>query len=181
MCQLAISLPREREKVSHSRDLWSFSHFSGQGLESNIICSYLHDNCCPESLGRVPGCWDLSTTISFKLLLCLRYRFCWLTLRNLPWLFISQVNLVSTWRTGKESTCQCRGQKKCGSDPWIRKIPWSRRWQPDLVFLPEKSRGQRSLVGYSPQGRKELDTTEYIEIINKCNSVPAMVYFHVCT
>ena len=29
-----------------------------------------------------------------------------------------------------------------------------------LVFLPGESRGQRSLVGYSPWGRKELDTTK---------------------
>ena len=27
------------------------------------------------------------------------------------------------------------------------------------IFLPGESHGQRSLVGYSPQGRKELDTT----------------------
>ena len=37
---------------------------------------------------------------------------------------------------------------------------WRRKWQPTPVFLPEESHGQRSLVGYSPQGRKELDTTE---------------------
>ena len=30
------------------------------------------------------------------------------------------------------------------------------------VFLPEKSHGQRSLVGYSPMGRKESDTTEWL-------------------
>ena len=29
-------------------------------------------------------------------------------------------------------------------------IPWRREWQPIPVFLPEKSYGQRSLVGYSP-------------------------------
>ena len=34
------------------------------------------------------------------------------------------------------------------------------KWQPTLVFLPGISHGQRSLVGYSPRGRKELDTTE---------------------
>ena len=34
------------------------------------------------------------------------------------------------------------------------------KWQPTLVFLPEKSQGWRSLVGYSPGGRKELDTTK---------------------
>ena len=40
------------------------------------------------------------------------------------------------------------------------KIPWRRKWQPTPVFLPGESHGQRSLAGYSPQGRKELDTTE---------------------
>ena len=43
---------------------------------------------------------------------------------------------------------------------WVRKIPWSRKWQPTPVFLPEKSLGQRSLLGYSPWGYKELDMTE---------------------
>ena len=38
-------------------------------------------------------------------------------------------------------------------------IPWSRKWQPTPILLPGKSYGQRSLVGYSPQGHKELDTS----------------------
>ena len=46
-----------------------------------------------------------------------------------------------------------------GSIP-VRKIPWRRKWQPTPVSLPGESRGRRSLVGYSPQGRKESDTTE---------------------
>ena len=33
------------------------------------------------------------------------------------------------------------------------------KWQPTPVFLPGKSHARRSLAGYSPQGRKELDTT----------------------
>ena len=33
-------------------------------------------------------------------------------------------------------------------DPWVGKIPWRREWQPTPVFLPGKSHGQRSLVGY---------------------------------
>ena len=45
-------------------------------------------------------------------------------------------------------------------NPWIRKIPWRRKWQPTPVFLPGKYYGQRSLVGYSPWGCKQLDTTE---------------------
>ena len=44
--------------------------------------------------------------------------------------------------------------------PWFRKIPWRRNWQPLPVFLPGGSHGQRSLVGYSPQGHNDLDTTE---------------------
>ena len=47
-----------------------------------------------------------------------------------------------------------------GFDPWVRKIPWKRAWQPTPVFLPEKSPGQRSLAGYGSRGRKESDTTE---------------------
>ena len=37
---------------------------------------------------------------------------------------------------------------------------WSRKCQLTPVLLPGKSLGQRSLVGYSPWGRKESDTTE---------------------
>ena len=39
---------------------------------------------------------------------------------------------------------------------------WRRKWQPTPVFLPGESHGQRSLVGYSPRGRKESDTTEWL-------------------
>jgi len=51
----------------------------------------------------------------------------------------------------KESSCQCR---RPGFDPWVRKIPWRRAQQPTPVFLPGKSHGQRSLVGYSLWGYK---------------------------
>ena len=37
---------------------------------------------------------------------------------------------------------------------------WRRKWQPTPVFLPGESHEQRSLVGYSPWGHKELDMTE---------------------
>ena len=43
-------------------------------------------------------------------------------------------------------------------DPWVRKTPWRRKWQPTPVFLPGKSLGQRSLVGYSPWGSKKSQT-----------------------
>ena len=49
-----------------------------------------------------------------------------------------------------------------GFDPWVWKIPWRRTWQPTPVFMPGKSHGPRSLVGYNPWGRKESDTTEWL-------------------
>ena len=62
--------------------------------------------------------------------------------------------------SGKESACQCKRCKRLGSDPWVRKIPWRRAWQPTPIFLPGESHGQRRLVGYSPWSRKELDMTQ---------------------
>ena len=45
--------------------------------------------------------------------------------------------------------------------PWVRKIPWRRKWQPTSVLFPGKSHGQKSLVGYSLWGHKESDMTEH--------------------
>ena len=49
-------------------------------------------------------------------------------------------------------------------ETWVRalvgKIPWRRKWQSTPVLLPGESHGQRSLVGYSLWGCKELGTTE---------------------
>ena len=47
-----------------------------------------------------------------------------------------------------------------GFNPWAGKILWRRAWQPTRVFLPGEFRGHRSLVAYSPWGRKESDMTE---------------------
>ena len=57
------------------------------------------------------------------------------------------------WLSGKESACQCRRR---GFNPWVGKIPWTRNWQPSLIFLPGKSHGQRSLAGYSTWGCKRV-------------------------
>jgi len=59
--------------------------------------------------------------------------------------------------SGKEPTCNA-GDIRHGLDLRVGKIPWRRAWQ--IVFLPGESQGQRSLVGYSPWGHKESDTTE---------------------
>ena len=54
---------------------------------------------------------------------------------------------------------------QCGRprfNPWVGKIFWRRKWQPTAVFLPGKSHGWRSLISYSPWGRKESDTTKWL-------------------
>ena len=51
-------------------------------------------------------------------------------------------------------------------DPWVGKITWRRKWLPTPVPLPGKSHGQRSLVGYSPWGHKESDTTEWLHSLS---------------
>ena len=62
--------------------------------------------------------------------------------------------------SSKEPTCQCRRCNRLGFNPWIRKIPWRRAWQPTPVLLPGESLGQRSFAGCSPLGGKKSDTTE---------------------
>ena len=62
---------------------------------------------------------------------------------------------LSRWRI----CLKCRRPR---FNPWVGKISWRRKWQPTPVFLARKSHGQRSLAGYSPWGRKELDMTEWL-------------------
>ena len=50
-------------------------------------------------------------------------------------------------------------------NPWVGKIPWRRKWLLTPVVLPGEFHGQRSLVGYSPWGHKELDMTEPIILL----------------
>ena len=67
-------------------------------------------------------------------------------LNGLPWLL-----------SGKEFTCNA--EDACGRHgfgPWVRKIPWRRKWQPTSVFLPENFHEQKNLAGYSPWGHKRV-------------------------
>ena len=68
--------------------------------------------------------------------------------------FLFYTKCVIVKLSDKESACQWR---RWGFNPWVRKIPWRRKWQPSPVFLPGKSHGQRSLAGYNPWCCKESD------------------------
>ena len=64
--------------------------------------------------------------------------------------------VISLWASqvvlGKEPACQCRRCKGHVCYPWVGKIPWRRAWEPNPLFFPGKSHGQRSLAEYCPQG-----------------------------
>ena len=67
------------------------------------------------------------------------------------------LGFLPLWLSGKELACQYR---RHNFDPWIRKIPMIRKWQPTPVFLPGEFHGPRSHVGYSLWGYKELGMNE---------------------
>ena len=67
-----------------------------------------------------------------------------------------------------------------GFNLWVGKIPWRREWLPTPVFCPGEFRGQRSLAGCSPRGRKEPDTTVQLSLslstlLTNCS--PSMMLF----
>ena len=81
----------------------------------------------------------------------------------IPYICIALVVLLSGFSRGsvvKDLPAMLEQCRRHGFNPWVRKIPWRRAWQPTPVFLPGESRGQWNLVSYSPWGHKELDTTE---------------------
>ena len=61
----------------------------------------------------------------------------------------------------KESACNAGDP---GSIPGSGRCPWRWKWQPTTVFLPGEFHRQRSPVGFSPWGRRESDTTEWLTL-----------------
>ena len=97
----------------------------------------------------------------------LTFNLIFLVANNHTWLSLLQV--LPWWLSGKESTCKCRRLK---FDSWVRKIPWRRKWQPTIVFLPGKSHGQRSLAGYVHCVAKKQE--------NLATKPPPSSYFYFC-
>ena len=58
----------------------------------------------------------------------------------------------------------CPHCKRPRVNPWVRKIPWRRKWQLTAVFVPGKFHGQRSLMDCSPWDHKESDMTERLTL-----------------
>ena len=99
---------------------------------------------------------------------------------------VSQVGFPAG-ASGKESACQRGRHERHGFDPCVQEILLSRKWQPTPVFLPGKFCGQRSLVGYSPRGPIESDTTEQackpqwflVMLIRKAQSIGSWDWNHL--
>ena len=66
------------------------------------------------------------------------------------WSLVPLPFLNPAWTSGSSQFTYC----------WS--LAWRRQWQPTPVLLPGKSHGWRSLVGCSPWGREELNTTEWL-------------------
>ena len=110
--------------------------------------THIHTHVPTFIVGILP-CKNINISL-FSLCLCI-----------VPFIYWSTVIYgLPLWLSGKEYACQWRSFRRCGFNPWVDKIPWRRKWQPISVFLPGKSRGQRSLVGYSPWGRKRFKHDE---------------------
>ena len=74
--------------------------------------------------------------------------------------FLKAINPLNPGGSEVKASAWNAGDLGSISDPWVGKIPWRWKWQPTPVLLPGESHGGRSLVGYSPWGRKESDMTE---------------------
>ena len=59
------------------------------------------------------------------------------------------------------------------------KIPWRKELQPTPVFLPLELHGQKSLVGYSPWGQKEVDMTEQLTLSLSLDSPASSPYCEI--
>ena len=76
--------------------------------------------------------------------------------------------------SGKESSCRYR---RCGFDPWVRKIRWRRKWQHTPVFLLGKFHAQRSLAVHGVAKSQ----TQLSMCVCLCTHIHARAHVHTHT
>ena len=163
-------IPRIRIAWSYSEPVFNFWGAAILFPTGGCTILYSHQQCI-----EVPvpphACEHLC------ILLCSFFFFFFLIIATLmdvkweAWVLRRTINIsgASLVAQRKDSACQCRRHR---FNPWVGKISWRRKWQPTLIFLPGKSHGQRSLLGYSPWGRKQLDSTERLSTITDKYTYP---------
>ena len=87
--------------------------------------------------------WQLETTCACRIFL----HHIW---QALPLPEKKATNLLQVVLAVKNPSANAGDIRAVGSITWLRRFPWSRKWQPTPVFLPGETHGQRSLVGYGP-------------------------------
>ena len=98
----------------------------------------------------------------------------WMDLRYTHTYIHIHISIGFTGSSGKESPCQCRRYSGHVFDHGVRKIPWSRKCQPNTVFLPGKSTGARWATVHG----KELELAKsWKQLRNWVNST----HTHTCT
>ena len=78
----------------------------------------------------------------------------------------SRASLPSPYPTQSESSLSTKLGSLCYTAT-SHQLPWRRKWQPTPVFMPGKAYGPRSLMGYSPWGCKESNTTEQLHFTSE--------------
>ena len=162
---------------------FSFLLFTSIHLWMLVSCYSVANSVFPGSKLK----WTFTLTSSVitkdqeKALLCSFYFYFWMlrqsmiqmtrsvcgNLYSIPW-------WLRQWRVCLQTQTQfCAGN--LGSIPGFRKIPWVREWLPTSEFLLGEFYGQRSLAGYSPWGRKELDVTEQWTLSLSLTSEPIVL------
>ena len=80
--------------------------------------------------------------------------------------------------SGKEPTCQCKRLKRCRFNPWVRKIPWRRKWQPTPIFPWAEDSGRLQSIGSQSQTlRSDLACTHTKIAISWTHLTPATFHF----
>ena len=106
-----------------------------------------------------PSPWNFVYMEANSVFFCEIHPCCTLNQYFIPlcgWIIFYSMGLSGGFPGGSES------KESAFNAGMVGKIPWRRKWQPTPVFLPGKSHGQRSLVGYSPRGCKESDMTKQL-------------------
>ena len=159
------SLPLHSHSNPHAHRM--FSPFAGISLNSNSTLSMLRHQPAQDAMGQC-----LIIPNSNLCLYSKPQRLCTqpgkLLSRKVHFSFFFPPKYPLSWLRQYRIHLHCR---RPGFDPWGRKILWRKAWQPTPVFLPGLTHGQRSLVGYSPRGHKELDMTDFHFHFSLSNSV----------
>ena len=140
-------------------------------LKLGLVIYFTYDNILVLMLFSkiIPPSPSPTESKVYSLYLCL---FCCLTYRVIDTIFLNFIYMrdFPGASDGEASCLQC-GRPRF--DPWVGKILWKQKWQPTPVLLPGKSHGWRSLVGYSPWGCRQSDTTEQLH----CHFHTVLVFF----